>query len=298
MSINEKLVTIEAEVILTVDNHNDEIRRGLQLIADAFSECLVGTELVHNTLGTGIVTSIEGGWDLDTMAVSIKFANETRRFGLWAMTHSAACPIKITDEIIVGAVVAAQELYTKWHWQGVNLSIEASRIKREAEQEAEEAKKAELKYQRQKESSIKAFDDRVGRTREPSTVDEFYYAIGWLVSHANSVSAAMPDYLESAFKNHFGADTPCRVVDSQHRGPAGWQSQWSWSFKISLKKYDDIPSVLVPFLNPAGKDITNTDFVWDLVETYGFQFGKKQDLAKIEARIPVEYFNSYLSGKA
>lgn len=298
MSINEKLVTIESEVILTVDNRNDEIRRGLQLIADAFSEYLVGTELVHNTLGTGIVTGIDGGWDMNTMAVSIKFANEIRRFGLWAMTHSSACPIKITDEIIVGAVAAAQELYTKWHWQSVDLGMEASRIKRETEKEVEEAKKAELKYQRQKESSIKAFDDRVGRTRETSTVDEFYYAIGWLVSHMNSVSATLPDYLENAFKNHFGADTPCRVVDSQHRSPAGWQPQWSWYFKISLKKYDDIPSVLVPFLNPAGKDITNTDFVWDLVETYGFLFGKKQDIDEIEAHIPAEHFNSYLDGKA
>lgn len=296
-TICEKVMSVENEVAMTVENHTTECRRGLAMIASVLGEHMVGTELVHKSLGTGKVVSVSGGYDLTTMTVEVQFENELRRFGLKAMVSSYLCPIRITDPDVLEAVAIAEELYNKWHWQEVNLSIEASRIQREIDKKAEEEKKAELKYQRQKESSIRAFDKMAGQTRETSGVDEFYYALGWIVKHVNSISAAMPDYLETAFKNHFGADTPCRVVDSKHRGPAGWQSQWSWSFKISLKKYDDMPSVLVPYMSPSGKEITSTEFIWDLIDTYGFQFGKKQDEAKIEACIPVQFFNSYLDGK-
>jgi hypothetical protein len=234
---------------------------------------------------------------MNTMAVSVKFANETRRFGLWAMTHSPACPIKITDEDVMSAYEIAEELYTEWHWQSVDFSMEASRIKREAEKEAEEAKKAELKYQRQKESSIKAFDKMADQSREVSGLDEFYYALGWLVSHTNSVSATIPEYLDAAFSSHFGSDAPRTVVDATKRTSGGHAMQWSWSFKINLKKHDDMPSLLVPYMSPSGKEIASTEFIWNLIDVYGFQFGMKQDEQKIESTIPLEFFNTYLSGR-
>lgn len=295
--ICEKVMSVENEIAMTVENHTTECRRGLELIAGIFNEYLTGKNLVHKLLGNGTVVSVTAGFDLDTTVVAVQFQNETRRFGIKAMVNSSMCPIRIADADCVEALGIADQLYTKWHWQQVELGIEASNAKREAEKKIADEKKAELKYQRQKESSIRAFDKMTDQHRKASGVDEFYYAIGWIVKHVNSISAALPDYLETAFKKHFGADTPCRVVDSKHRGPAGWQSQWSWSFKISLKKHDDMPSVLVPYMSPSGKEITSTEFIWDLIDLYGFCFGKKQDEAKIEACIPAQFFNSYLDGK-
>lgn len=298
MNISEKIVEACKDINLTVDNYKEETQAGLEAITTVFRDRLVGTELVHRTYGSGVITNVVASQALDTTYAEIDFSGEIRKFSLHAMLSSPMCPIRITDPECVEAMNTATELYTEWHWKSVDLSAEKQMMAREAEKQAEEEKKAELKYQRQKESSIKAFDNQIAKTRDVSGLDEFYYALGWIIKHMNSISAVLPDYLENAFKNHFGVDTPCRVVDSKHRGPAGWQSQWSWSFKISLKKYDDIPSILVPYISPSGKEITNTEFIWNLIDVYGFKFGKKPDETEIESKIPLEFFNIYLAGKA
>ena len=297
MTISEKIIEACKGIALTVDNYKEETQAGLEAIATVFREHLVGTKLNHNTYGIGVVTDVVASQALDTTYVEIQFAEGTRKFGLQAVLNNTMCPVRIKDAEYAEAFNTAVELYTEWYWKGIDLSAKKQMIVREAQKRADEEKKAELKYQRQKESSIKAFDRMVGQPREVSKLDGFYYALGWITKHMNSISAAMPDYLEDAFKSHFGADAPCRVVDSKHRGPAGWQSQWSWSFKISLKKHDDMPSILVPYMSPSGKEITNTEFIWNLVDTYGFKFGKTQDETEIESKIPVEFFNTYLSGR-
>jgi hypothetical protein len=167
----------------------------------------------------------------------------------------------------------------------------------EAAKKAEAEKKAEAKYQKQKEKAIKDFEALTNKAREIVTqTDEFYYALGWLAKHVGTVSAALPDYLEVPFTKHFGAETPCKVVDSKHRGPAGWQSQWSWSFRATLKKADNIPAILTQYLNPTGKAVTNTSFIWDLIDNYGFKFGKKQDAAEIAKVIPAKYIDIFNDG--
>ena len=70
----------------------------------------------------------------------------------------------------------------------------------------------------------------------------------------------------------------------------------SWSFKVTLKKAENIPAILSTYLNPTGKAIASTAFVWDLVDDYGFQFGKKQDVEKIKQTVPAQYVSMFEAG--
>ena len=177
-------------------------------------------------------------------------------------------------------------------------TIQAREQAREAAKKAAEDKKNEEAYERTKARAIKDFEARAQAERVLNTADEFYYTLGWLAKHAGTVAAVLPDYLENAFAKHFGAEAPHRVVDSKHRGPAGWQAQWSWSFTISIKKPDLIPALLSDKLNPSQKAVSDTSFVWDLVENYGFQFGPKQDIDKIRSHVPADCLASFEAGLA
>jgi hypothetical protein len=68
--------------------------------------------------------------------------------------------------------------------------------------------------------------------------------------------------------------------------------------KASLRGKDinTIPCILAKHLNSTGKSIVNTSFVWDLLDNYGFQFGKKQDVDKIKSTVPSQFINSFEAG--
>jgi hypothetical protein len=178
---------------------------------------------------------------------------------------------------------------------------EQRKLALEAEKKAAEAKKAEEKYNKMKENAVKDFNRLVKQsTGALSDIDDFYFAIGWLAKNVGTVSAAMPDYLLSSFERHFGKGHNPRVQDSTKRTVNGLPSQWALSMTASIKKNDleNIPTILTPHLNTAGKSIADTSFVWDLVDNYGFKFGKTQDLDQIKRTIPAKYHPSFEAGLA
>jgi hypothetical protein len=264
-------------------------------MVETFGEFVIGAEVNSSAYGTGKVESYRGK-TLDEMFVMIQFENELKCFSVNHIVTVARF-IKFVDFEMndnYNKLLAIHNELTAKKQAADRLSRQAAK---EAAEKAEAEKKAEAKYQQQKEKALRDFDKLVARANnELSDVDEFYYALGYIAKHAGTVSAAMPDYLEDAFKKHFGSDTPCRVVDSKKKGPAGYTSQWTWSLGISLKKPETVPAFLHDKLNPAGKSITDTSFVWDLVDNYGFQFGKKQDIDKIKQTIPAIHLISFEAG--
>jgi hypothetical protein len=76
--------------------------------------------------------------------------------------------------------------------------------------------------------------------------------------------------------------------------------QWALSMKatISKKALNLIPSYLTKHLSTSGNAISDTSFIWDLVDNYGFTFGKKQDVDKIRGHVPAAYLNSFELGLA
>lgn len=167
-----------------------------------------------------------------------------------------------------------------------------------AEKNAESNKKAEEQYQRTKAKMLSDFEALSATVNPKSTADEFYYSLGWLANHVGVVTAKLPDYLGSAFEKHFGSEAPKTLVDGRAKTSGGYAKQWSWEFVASIKKLKDtvVPTYLQDVTSDFSKGIHNTTFVWDLVDNYGFQFGKKQDVNKIRETIPAKYLEFFEAG--
>jgi hypothetical protein len=251
----------------------------------------------HRMFGEGQLTFVKAPWTGTDLYATIDFTSGTKMISLDVVF---ATKLLVMPEALADILLEAQTAFKADYLGRVQEKREADRLAdlqaREAQKKAEEEKKAEAKYKQQKEKAIRDFDKLAAKANELSDVDEFYFALGWLASHAGTVSAALPDYLANSFAKHFGSDAPCRIVDSKKKGPAGYTSQWSWSFAASLKNPDTMPALLTQYLNPTGKSVTDTSFVWDLVDNYGFQFGKKQDIDKIRQTIPNKFMSSFEAG--
>lgn len=170
----------------------------------------------------------------------------------------------------------------------------------EADRQAKELAKQEAKYQAAKEKAIQDFEVMARQERGICASGEFYYNLGWLAKNVGTISAALPDYLLKYFENHFGTEAKPTVVDSKKRTVSGHPMQWALSMKASLhkKSVDTIPPFAKQYLNSAGNALTNTEFIWDLVENYGFRFGKSQDLNQIKSSIRPEYIKYFENGYA
>jgi hypothetical protein len=170
----------------------------------------------------------------------------------------------------------------------------------EADRQAKELAKQEAKRKALEEKGIHDFEVLTKRGKDFCASGEFHYALGWLTKNIGTISAALPDYLLPSFENHFGPDVKPTVVDSNKRTINGNPMQWGLSMKatISKKALDNIPPILKQYLNTSGNTLTNTHFIWDLIETYGFSFGKNQDKDQIESNIPAHLIEPFEKGYA
>lgn len=253
----------------------------------------------HRTYGEGQLTFVKAPLTGGSLYATIDFVNGAKTLALDIVLSNnlLEMPEILLDTLLELQTVFKADFIERENAQRLVYRQEREQ-KREAEKKAVEEKKAEGAYNKAKAHATKEFEDLIQLVRPKSTVDEFYYTLGYIAKHASTVTAALPDYLEDAFKKHFGSEAPCRVVDSKKKGPAGYTSQWTWSFGISLKKPETVPAFLQDKLNPSGKSITDTSFVWDLVDNYGFTFGKKQDVEKIRSHVPTACLESFEAGLA
>lgn len=283
----------EAKLATTHEVYTEAETELVKLVGDF----VTGAAVECQTYGPGQVISY-AGTNLDNIIVEVKFTELTKKFSLQHIITVAKF-IRFENAVEIGVIYEdAMAVHRNLSQQLKDIESLAKQLERDEAKMADEAKRTEAKYQAAKEKALKEFQVWANATRPQSAADEFYYALGWLAKHAGTVSAALPDYLADEFKGYFGADTPCRIVDSKKKGPAGYTSQWAKSFSVSLKKPEGIPSLLSKYLNPKGTAVTDTDFVLDLVDTYGFKFGKEQDIEKIRACVPTAHITFFENGLA
>lgn len=291
-TINEMTVGIKPDMPMPKEAYLDTEAK----LVEAVGNYITGAEASCVSYGKGKIVAFTGT-TLEDLIIDIQFANVLKRFSLMHIMSNKFVKVE-----------GPEELNTAWE-AAFNAHTTITKIYKECEQilrqqqfeeqkRLEAEKKAEAKYLKQKEKALRDFEMLSNRSFEASADNAFYYALGWLAKHVGTVSAALPDYLADAFAKYFGAETPCRIVDSKHRGPAGWQSQWSWSFSATLKKAETVPAILQQYLNPKGKAVTDTSFVWDLIDNYGFKFGKEQDVEQIAKTVPAKYIDSFNEGLA
>ncbi len=264
-------------------------------MVETFGEFVIGAEVITSAYGTGKIESYRGK-TIDEMFVMVQFENE---FKCFSVNHivTVARFIKFVDSEMndnYNKLLAIHNELTEKKQAADRL---ARQLAKEAAEKAEAEKKAEAKYQKLREKAIKDFDQLVEQANTTlSDVDEFYYALGWMAKHIGSISAALPDYLEGSFTKHFGTETNARIVDSKKKTVNGNSMQWTFGFKATLRKPENIPAILSQYISSTGKAIANTSFIWDLIDNYGFQFGKKQDIEKIKQTIPAIHLISFEAG--
>lgn len=231
-----------------------------------------------------IIATIEFGTERKNLALDILLTNRLIEIEE---------PAKTTLKDFIASSKELQVEVRKIHMARASAKFEAVR-------QAKELAKQEAKHKATMEKAIRDFETLAGQERPISATGEFYYNLGWLAKNVGTISAALPDYLLPYFQSQFGSTYTPTVVDSKKRTVNGNSMQWTLSMKASISKkaVDKIPAFLQQYLNPTGNALTNTSFIWDLVENYGFQFGKTQDLDKIRAAIRPEYIEAFENGYA
>lgn len=256
---------------------------------------LIGTSLqaTHKNYGectiSGLTVSI-GDISFNILG-DFTFSNQTKKIALNVVLANGL--LQISDAAVLEAI-------KNFINSCINLQNEIRTVvcaRRIAAREAAEEAKQAAKYKATMEKVIHEFETLSNQERTKCATGEFYYNLGWLAKNIGTVSAALPDYLLPYFEKQFGTTYVPTIVDSKKKTVNGHSMQWTLSMKASLSKksLDTIPDFLKQYLNPTGNSLTNTSFIWDLIENYGFKFGKIQDLAKIKDSLPshcVKYFEN------
>jgi hypothetical protein len=300
MTYFERVDELRDGANFTPDNYELEYHTAEMVLVDLFSEYIKDAEIMSTTYGTGRVISTSGD-TLDHMIMEVAFQAGNKKFGVLPVITGTVLFNKFADISEIGdAWDHAFDLHTDMTRKLEEFKSAERRAAMEAEKKAKAAKKAEEKYQQARVKAIKDFESMTQTEMPMSTVDEFYYCLGWLASKAGVFSAAMPDYLLQSFEAHFGTDYKPTIVDSKKKTINGNPMQWALSMKIALPKKvaDFVPAYLTKYLSTSRTTIADTAFVWDLVDNYNFQFGKKQDIEKIRSCIPAQYLSFFEAGIA
>lgn len=257
-------------------------------------------------LGKGCVLSVSGSMSNFgpgfILAVEMEADHNVKRLLASKAYESGAFRLEEEKYAIVEAYQAQLlDLVTKIEEFAAVKAETEKKLKEEfeaAEAERVRAEKQAKKYEEYKANALKKLSALPSEKVKLGI--NFYGVLGWLASHSNSLSAALPDFAEPWFRSYFG-DAPARVVDQSKRGPAGYTSQWGLSFTISLKKSakDHIPMLLREYTESNDlKNISNVKFIFTLLTDYGFKIGKKQDVDEIRKYIPAEYITDFEEGYA
>ena len=266
-----------------------------KLIAD-FIPQVIGAQVSNVFLGNGRITYCTNPCNtFESLIFTVYYdLDETKAYS--AAVALSTGSLKFNDTALADVW---NDFVTKHHEVKAQYdkAMQEARLREKEEQKLEKKRKAtEKKLAAVRASAEKEIDSLINNSEKKITkTDEFYYTLGWLAKHVGTITAKMPDYLESAFIKHFG-DVERTIVDSAKVGPAGYTSQWRLSMEASLVKAKEVPATLTDCLNPSGKKVSKTAFVWSLVDDYGFKFGKKQDVVEILRCVPIEYVPIFNEG--
>ena len=260
-----------------------------------FIQQVTGAEVNNQMLGHGVIVSCLNACNsLESLIVTVHFdLDETKNYGLSVALSSGGLKFIDTSLDDIWDEFMSEQYKMKAQY---NKAVEDEQCRQKEEQKLEQKRKEnEKKMASMKAQAEKEFEKLATSNTKTAKADEFYYALGWVAKHVGTITAKMPDYIEPAFIKHFG-DVERTVVDSTKVGPAGFTSQWHLSMEASLVKAKEIPTMLTEYLSQNGKKISKTSFVWDLVDKYGFKFGKKQDTLDIMRCVPIEYVPMFNEG--
>lgn len=296
-TLYETLNEMKATLVTQEEVTKDEYDATESLLTEKLCDFVLGAELKCFLYdGTGKVITATGT-AFNNIFLKIQFdTGRNSQFSLLHIINSKATKFIDTEKYeVFNLALEVHNLNTKLF----NTFEENVRQQlREAEKKAEAERRAEVNYKKKKDKALKDFETLANTKTEISAVDDFYYALGWLAKHIGSMTAILPDYLGPAFEKYFGIEAPKTLVDSRAKTSGGYAKQWSWEFKCTLRNLKEtvVPASIQTVTTDFSKGIHNTSFLWNLIQNYGFQFGKKQDIEKIRNTIPAQYISSFEEG--
>ena len=281
-------------------NYQDWNILSAELTADLNQSIPAKVSVTHSKYGAGTFSNpvISISSNMFNIIADFEFANETKKLAL---------NILLTKNYLQIADTEVHKTLIDFIEQLTTLSVDINNISHDRFVEAQEAARAEAERVKQeakrlshREKSIQEFERMTRVDRGTCATGEFYYNLGWLAKNVGTISATLPDYLLPYFENHFGTEAKPTVVDSNKRTVNGHPMQWTFSMKASLLKnsLSTIPALLKQYLSSAGNSLTHTELIWDIVENYGFKFGKTQDVEQIRSSIRPEYIKYFENGYA
>lgn len=253
----------------------------------------------HKTYGEGQLTFVKVPSTGRSLYATIDFTSvgtKTISLDVAFAGQMLEMPEILTDILLEAQSVYKADFIEREQAQRLAERQEREQAREAAKKAAEDKKNAE-KYEATKAKALKDFEAITSAVKPVEVTNEFYYSLGWLAKHVGVINARLPDYLESSFTRYFG-DVPRYVFDSKKKSPSGWSYQWAMALSATIRKASMIPAMFEAYLNPTRKALTDTEFVWDLVDNYGFQFGKKQDIDKIRSHVPATCLASFEAGLA
>lgn len=281
---------------LTTGTQEDFFNTQAKLISD-FTAYFIDAKVYNSVDGNGYIADITGTSFANLVLMVAFDSGSTKAF--LASTIASIGFLKFPDEAMTALYSSFVEADALLQRQRFDAQMEQQRREKEELKLEKKRKNVEKKMAELRVSAEKELSSLIDGQKQISKADEFYYALGWLAKHVGTITAKMPDYIERAFVKHFG-DVERTVVDSTKVGPSGYTSQWRLSMEASLKKASNIPAMLSEYLSQSGKKIAKTSFVWDLVDKYGFKFGKtqdrEQDILDIMRCVPIEYVHMFNEG--
>ena len=255
-------------------------------------------DAVHRLNGQGRIVDVKAPLIGNSLYVTMDFDSiGSKMFALKALFE---CRLLTIPDNIKDILMEAQTAFETNHKQLEAEKREANRLAYEQKKQAEEEARQEAKYEASKAKMIKEFESLAGREKTMSSVDEFYYSLGWIANNCGAFACSLPDYLLPYFQSQFGSAYEPHAVDSRKKTVNGYAMQWAISMTANIKKksLDRVPTFLSSHLSKSGNAIADTSFIWDLVSNYGFKFGKVQDIDQIRATIPTTYIVSFEKGYA
>lgn len=309
MTIYEKFETVVKDADFNIDNPRSIYIKAEARLVSLIKDAIIKAKVKSTLYGSGIVADCFGN-DLENAIIAVVFTELTKKFSLKVILGNTKFTyFEDVQELIPiwdAALTAHKKLVSAL--VDAELLLEQKAIQEAAKLEEERRQKEKLeaaaaKFQKAKMSAIKEFDLMLAQQESsmPKTeVDDFYYSLGWIVKHLNRVHAAVPDYLYSKFEKHFGNEAEPYIykVDTSKRTSGGYRYQWTLGLRMnfSVKNITPAPAYLDSYYNSKYCSIMNTSFVWDLIDKYGFQFGKKQDIEVIKSHIPADFVKFFEAG--
>jgi len=266
----------------------------MEMLATINSETLCSINCTHKNYGPGKITKIKCTENLGKPNLFLTFESEAKNTVFAYTIASKFLEFDETDALTLDNLMA--EFLENWLEFDANRKVEAEAA-RKAKKEAEAQAKAEAESQKKLEATMAKLnrlqpEDISAVCGTPQTE---YETIGWLAKHCTSIKPSMPAEAQGWFESKFGKVDNAKVYEAGAKTTGN--NPMKYTLSITGCFDTEVPSILRRYINDKNaKQICSVELFWTLVDKYGFQFGKKQDIDEIKKFIPDTYLADFDRG--